>query len=480
MSTTVVEPEATAAEVREALTLSEAVTLTEGALQPDGTVILDLLRPCVGRGRGKHLYTDEMLRENAHKLTGWKMYVDHESDEARKQAGGLPRSIRDLGGRIIESWWNPEVPPNEDRGFGKGAVQGRAKPTPFIKELVENDPEIVECSINSHATGVRPTTRDGQRVWLVEGIQDKGSVDWVTEAGAGGKVASLMESVYSDEAAKEEVLLDSLSNDALLAHIEDQRPELLEVIREGDDGADDEGMQKLVQRFMDNGMPRAAAVKAARKAMATKESHDEGGNGEVAEITAEALQEALASDEGRAMIFSLVQEYAQDDLRALVEAALEEEKGLIRRESQAQAERQLTLRDMRDEAFRLIESSKLPNGFQDVVKARFALTESGPADDLDQIDDLDDDGNVTKSASEKLLEAVNSAIEDQRALVGELRPAAVRGQGPGGPAGEGAGDGEGKTEGGGDTKYAVPPKTASLLQEAGFDDPDEVFAPVKN
>ena len=50
-------------------------------------------------------------------------------------------------------------------------------------------------------------------------------------------------------------------------------------------------MEGLVKRFIANGMPRAAAEKAARKALARKkgkglsesDDHDEGGNGEVAE-----------------------------------------------------------------------------------------------------------------------------------------------------------------------------------------------------
>lgn len=488
MSTLAAEPEvqATPGEMREALSLKESVTLSEGALQPDGTVILDLLRPCVGRGRGRHVYEADMLRENAQNLVGWKMFVDHESDEARKRAGGLPRSIRDLGGRIVESWWNPDVPADPDKGFGPGAVQGRSRPTRFVRELIEDDPEIVECSINSHATGVRPVLKEGGRAWLVEGIQKKGTVDWVTDGGAGGRVASLMESVYNEDDAEEDALLESLTDEALRAHIAKERPALLEAMKGDPDGGADEGtesdLDKLIEKFKGNGMPQAAAEKAARKALAKKvqESNDEGGNGEV-EITADALREAFEQDETRGMILDLVRECAQDDLRSLVEAGLEEERSLIRRESQAQAERQLTLRDMRDSAHEIVEASKLPEKFQEVVKSRFTLVEGVPTSDLDVIDDVDDDGNVTKSASDKLSEAVTAVIEEQRELVGSLRPAAVRGQGPSAAATEGGGT-EGKTpeelrEAENKAKYSVPPRTAALLQEAGFDKPDEVFAP---
>ena len=317
-----------------------------------------------------------------------------------------------------------------------------------------------------------------ERVWIVEGIQDRGSVDWVTEAGAGGKVASLMESVYNDQHAEEDAVLESMSDEEVRRYIERERPELLEAM-DDDDGDDDGELEGLVKKFTANGMPQAAAEKAARKALARRkgkglsesDDHDEG---DAVELTAEALREALDTDEGRGVLLGLIREQAQDDLRALVEAALDEERDLMRREAQAHADRQNDLRDMRDYAHERIVASKLPEKFADGAKSRFALVEGVPTDDLDQIDDVDDDGEVTKSASDKLTEAVDSVIAEQRDLVGSIRPAQVRGQGPS-VSGDGAPDEDGKTS---EPKpHAVPSRTAALLQEAGFDDPDEVFAP---
>jgi hypothetical protein len=498
LETDVQEP--TAEELREALILKESVDLREAVIAEDGTVLLNLLRPCVGRGKGTRLYTPEMLRENAAKLTGWKMYVDHESDEARKKMGGLPRSVRDLGGRIVEAFWDPNVP--AEGRFGQGAVRGRCKPTPFIKSLIENDPELVELSINSTATGIKPMSKDGQRVWLVEGIADQGSVDWVTEAGAGGKVAALMESVYGGEGAEdaqEEAVLESLTDDELLAHIASTRPELAEAFTpfkkkdakdagDGDpedkkDGGADEAQEEsdefksLVKKFTAKGMPQAAAEKAARSAMAAKDKSvketlaTEGD--EVAEITAEALREAMETDEGRETILSLVREVAGDDLRGLVESAVAEERTLIRREAQAEASRQIELRDLREAAHLRIAESKLPEPSQEVLRSQFSLTESGPTPDLDVVDEINDDGEITKSASEKLAESVDTAIAGQRRLVGALRPAAVRGQGPSLTNDDGT-----IREGAAEKPYAVPARTAALLREAGFTDPDEVYAPI--
>ncbi len=409
------------------LELRESMSLSESALQPDGTVVLDLIRPCVGRGKGEHLYEANMLERDAGVFVGWKMYVDHQSDQARRAAGGLPRSLRDLGGRIIESWWDPNVPADEARGFGQGAVRGRSRPTPFVRDLVEHDPEIVELSINASATGVRPTTRNGKRVWLVEGIRPRpGTVDWVTEAGAGGRVAHIMEASYTSPEEEEAALLDTMTDSELQGYLREQRPGLLESLDSGDgDGDAQEGTM---------------------------------------EITPELLSEALDSDEGRRMILSVVHEYAQDEIAAIVEAAVTDERDLLRAEARADADRQIMLRDLRDHAHGLIEAAKLPERFASQSKSKFDLTENGPTASLDVIPEIDDDGNVTKSERDLLTEAVQDEIGAQRDLIAAVRPTRVSGQGSGA-----SGDGGEKSE------SKLGPLTSSLLQESGFNDPDKVY-----
>ena len=78
---------------------------------------IHVMRPCLGKGKGRHLYEAKMLQENAHKFTGWRQYIDHLSPEARRAAKGLPRSIRDLGGRIVESYWDGDVPADPQQGL---------------------------------------------------------------------------------------------------------------------------------------------------------------------------------------------------------------------------------------------------------------------------------------------------------------------------------------------------------------------------
>lgn len=436
--------------------MDDDLTLHEPALvesvADDGSVLIHLIRPCVGRGRGRHLYEADMLQANAHKFVGWKMFVDHRDPAAQRAAGGLPRSIRDLGGRIIESWWDPDVP--AEGRFGAGAVVGRAKPTPFIRDLVTNDPELVETSINTVATGTKPVTRDGVRVNLVEGISDRGSVDWVTEAGAGGKVVAMMEAA---QAEGHDDLIEDMTDEEFIAYVAETRPGLVVEAKKGsaaddaedaaDGGADEDTEDALVNKFKKKGLPHALAVKAAKrqKAGSVKESaHEED---EMPEITPEVLAEALQTPE------------VADMFRPLIESVIAEERDLIRAEARADADRQIELRDLRDLARHQISEAQLPPALASQIATEFELVEGHPTPWLDCVAEYDDEGNQTRSAAEVLAEAVAASIGRGRELMGQINPTKVRDM-PGSsdkPAGEKPKASESM------------PHTAALMEGAGFD-----------
>lgn len=471
----------TEVELRESISLSESVG-DNALFDVDGTIPIHIIRPGIGRGRGRHLYEAEMLAENAHKFANWKMYVDHLAPEARKAAGGLPRSIRDLGGRIVEAWWDETVPADPVRGYGQGAVVGRAKPTPFVRELIENDPEIVEASISATATGVRPIVRDGQKVWLVEGIEDRGSVDWVTEAGAGGRVAALLEAAHTDSDA-DSIVLDSMSDDDLLAYLREQRPNLSEGAKmetkaenakdtAPEDSAEDkaqdvaedaDAIAKRVKELVAKGMPEKMATAIAKKeaAKSVKEAADtpeveagvELSEGDATELVSPtALVEALKQSSE-----------AQMFVAELVEAQLSSEREAIRNEIRAEAERDIELRDLRDEAHKLIAESKLPDSWQESLRSKFDIVEGAPTDALDVVDVLNAEGEVATRAVEVLREAVAAEIASDRKRLAEAAPTRVRNQGPSEP------EGEGKA-----TESEKPSYWRQMLEEAGVD-PNKAF-----
>ena len=518
MSTTLTRPNTDAVELRESISLSESVG-DNALFGADGTIPVHIIRPGIGRGKGKHLYEADMLRENADKFTGWKMYVDHLSPEARKAAGGLPRSIRDLGGRITEAYWDPSVPADPERGFGQGAVVGRAKPTPFVRELIENDPEIVEASISATATGVRPVVRNGEKVWLVEGIEPKGSVDWVTEAGAGGRVAALLEALIDDEAAADGTdddglavavgvvaILESLSDDELLAYLQDQRPALVDALTANDEGAEQVSESKVVDKeagpedspadkaqdateiakrvkeLMAKGMPEPVATAIAKKEAAKVEEAAEGdsepNDDSEGDDTGEAVGEevegveptddpAVSDPEGEgdgSIVEALSNPEAQAMILSLVESRLNEERDTIRAEVTAEADRAVELRDLRDEAHKLIAESGMPASWQESLRAKFDLVEGVPTGGLDVADIVDDEGNVIAGAVTVLHEAVATEIASDRKKLAEASPTRVRNQGP--TASKGAGE---------KAPTAGPSLWREVLQEAGVEDPDKAY-----
>lgn len=217
--------------------------------EDDGSCRIAVIRPCVSRGRRLRglppIYTPEMLTEHARIFAGWPMFVDHKIQEAAleiaKRTGRLAeRSVWDLGGRIIESWWDPTIklPDDEEYGYREGAVVGRAIPQKAIREMLETDPDILHCSINAWPTGAKPGERWGQKGMLVEGIRRKppGSVDWVIRGGAGGRVlqededlaVSLLESFYDAANPEEQMKTDysKMNLDQLREHLQTEAPDL--------------------------------------------------------------------------------------------------------------------------------------------------------------------------------------------------------------------------------------------------------------
>jgi hypothetical protein len=433
-------------EYAEHLEIHEAASINvAGPIRADGLVPIHVIRPGIGRGKGRHVYEAKMLEEHAGIFRNWKMFVDHQAPEAKRAAGGLPRSIRDLGGIIKESWWDGTVPADEAKGHGQGAVVALCRPTPLVKQLIETDPALVEASISATATAVRPVTKGGQTAWLVEGLNPSGSVDWVSMAGAGGKVVqlaeALQESLTADDEAKE--VMESMTDDEVIEHLRETRPDLYQqVIAEAkkakpkdeseDEPSDEEELGDTETDDADE-IARRKAAKAKTKLNESTTTEEE----EV-KIDIESLREALATDEGKQLVEGLVeplvdarfQKVAAPKLAELVEAAMEEEREVITAEAEARADRKLHIRDMKDAAHGQINESRLPETFKAELRARYDLVEGEPTAALDVADEKDEAGKVVKKADDILKEAVAADIKTKSDQHAEIAPTRVRGQGP--------------------------------------------------
>lgn len=166
-----------------------------------------------GNKRHNHYYPASTLQEAAKAgvFNNLRMYANHLSDAQRKLLGGLPRDIRDITGRILETWWDAPTQ----------SLKGKAKLVPWFYSLIESDPGIVEASINAGGRAT-PKVIEGRKGRLVESIVAGESVDWVPVGGAGGKIDSLLEAHMEEQTHMyEDLTLEGLveGNAALVQEI---------------------------------------------------------------------------------------------------------------------------------------------------------------------------------------------------------------------------------------------------------------------
>ncbi len=185
---------------------------------------------------------------------------------------------------------------------------GRMSPTPFMRSLIETVPRSLKLSIHAYATNLKSGTYKGAKAEICEGIDpaERGSVDVVTQAGAGGRVLALIESGY-DRDHESDSALQEVPDDDLLAHLRTHRPYLLE-----------------------------------SKPDAPKRVEDQLEETEVPEETAPptpsvSISDVLASDEFKASLNELVESRLEESRR--------EDRALI--ESTMVPRRQVELRDLR-------------------------------------------------------------------------------------------------------------------------------------
>ena len=167
-----------------------------------------LIRPCQSRGRAirgfQPIYEGAMLAEYAAVFSDWPMYGDHLTEalaeEFMEKLQERGRSIKELGGRVASSWYDPELvmEGDDEKGYRKGGVVGWVHPQPWSRQMLEADRHILQTSINAWPTAVkvgRPSWDSSKKGAVIEGIRRKpmGSVDFVFRGGAGGAPLAVSE-----------------------------------------------------------------------------------------------------------------------------------------------------------------------------------------------------------------------------------------------------------------------------------------------
>ena len=177
----------------EALALrSELVPLAEAAIRDDGTVPIRIIAP--GWGSSGY-YAPAMLERDGPNIftSGLHMYLDHPSVS---EADDRPeRSVRDLAGRLVsDARWDAEGP------AGPGLYAEAEVFAPYRDVIGEIAPHI-GVSIRASGT-VSEGEAEGRAGRLVDRLVAAESVDWVTRAGAGGQVVTMLESARAARAAR--------------------------------------------------------------------------------------------------------------------------------------------------------------------------------------------------------------------------------------------------------------------------------------
>ena len=190
--------------------VSDYIPLTEANVGSKGQALITIIKPGFNAGKDRY-YPAEMLARDYRVFDGVKMYADHPTQEDEKQRP--ERSVKDWvatlknvrpgdGGVligeavIVEPWMQGKLATLRDKGL--------------LSEM--------GVSINAIGTATKAEI-EGVKTLYVEKITRARSVDFVTEAGAGGGV-----NLYESSAPEQDI--DLVGLDAL----RERRPDLVKQI----------------------------------------------------------------------------------------------------------------------------------------------------------------------------------------------------------------------------------------------------------
>jgi len=161
----------------------QIVPLIERALRQDGTTKVKVIEAGWGTSG---FYSPEVLKRDGPQAfrAGTHMFVDHPtvSDELERPE----RSLKELGGVLVtDARW-------EDDAAGGPGLYADAKVFSGFGAVLEEMAPHIGVSINADGV-VREGAAEGRKGRIVERIRQAKSVDFVTQAGAGGKVMALYE-----------------------------------------------------------------------------------------------------------------------------------------------------------------------------------------------------------------------------------------------------------------------------------------------
>lgn len=190
--------------------LAETAELEEGSSTADGVMTMRIIAP--GWGSSGY-YSTSTLKEAASKFAaGTHMYIDH---PGRRDAENRPeRSVKDLAATLLEPGKWIEEGSAIGKAFAGPGVYAKAKVKKHWKGFVKSCMPDIEVSMRGHGKA-KIGSVGGKKGKIIESITDVSSVDFVTRAGAGGKILELLESARAYEDNIEESKGDQMDQEVL-------------------------------------------------------------------------------------------------------------------------------------------------------------------------------------------------------------------------------------------------------------------------
>lgn len=213
-------PPTPAEDLEEADLVGEIVPLVEKAVRKDGSFPVRIIAP--GWGTSGY-YSESVLKRDIPKVfpAGTHMHFDHPTVTEAKERP--ERSVKTIAATTTS------IPVWQDKGPAGPGMYAEAKArSAFQADIDELAPHI---GVSIVATGHRkPGIAEGRKGPVIESIHAGQSIDFVTQAGAGGKVVSLFEAARSRAISDPITEVDEVSEQEL----QEARDKLLEAERERD------------------------------------------------------------------------------------------------------------------------------------------------------------------------------------------------------------------------------------------------------
>jgi hypothetical protein len=397
----------------------------------DGIGKAVVIRPCISRGRRIRglapIYTPQMLEANAGVFNGWPMFMDHVPPELAEKMAKYGRSVKELGGQVVKGWWGRDFVHEDDAQYGyqKGAVLAEIWATPFIRQTVGENANLLHTSINAWPKSGKPGPvpwRSGMKGMVIEGIrrQPQGSLDFVVRGGAGGRL--LVQEGMEDEGAWPDPAAGWAQEDvALVVSVAESlygSPQMSDLTLP----KDPKELRKWLQEN-DGGHLLPALT----------ESDNGAGNGNGSGAPAAGGTPLTEADvqqmiERASAGAPTVEEFEQ---------RLEERAAEMLQERDEQRHLASIARDL------IVEAEGLPDSWKRDLIARYSMLPSGPSAALIVEAETDDAGKVTKAAEDVLKESVKADLDHSRNLMADAK-GKPRVTGEGGKDAE-KGDGESKS-----------------------------------